>query len=188
MSRLSVLGFVILILGCGPRGPVAEPEPGPEPPPVEVPVEPEPVADSPHRGFSTIEELGKAFVQAVNQGNHDAIRSFFPPDELVLSSVQCPGPHPVLEEIHEDREGFIAELASLAGVQLEWVGLVPRKEEVTEIAVGEDLMGCTATKAITVKEVLGNYLLTEGGQTTEQTQEVAVGRFGSDGLWYVLKL
>ncbi len=192
MSKLSATCLVLAILGCGARsGPVAEPgpapEPEPEPAPAADPGEPGPAAESIPRGFETVEALGEAFVEAVNEGDPEEIRTFFPPDEAVLSAVQCPGVHTILKDIKQDREGFISELLQLGSFEIEWIGLVPRKESVTNLAVGDALKDCTVTKAITVKEVVGKYLLTEGGQTCEQTQDVAVGRFG-DGRWYLLKL
>jgi hypothetical protein len=190
MKKLTALILVLPLIGCGSRaGPVEEPD---SEPPVESEPEPEPGPDEAEeetapRGFETVEALGAAFVEAVNGGDPETLRTFFPPDEVVLSSVECPGVHEILKEVKQDREGFISELLQLGSFQIEWIGLVPRKEAVTNLAAGDSLSGCTVTKAITIKEVIGKYLLTQGGQTTEETQDVAVGRFG-DGRWYLLKL
>jgi hypothetical protein len=191
MDRMTALSLAVLLIGCGARsGPVAEPdtEPAPEPEPGPEIRPDEPAEDSVPRGFETVEALGEAFVEAVGGGDIEEIRKFFPPDEVVLSAFECPGKHTVLEEIKIDRESFIGELLQLGSFQIEWIGLVPRKESVTNIHEGDDVRGCTAVKAVTVKEVIGKYLLTQGGQTSEETQDVAVGRFGGDGRWYLLKL
>ena len=186
MKHLTALLLVLPLIGCGSRsGPVEEP--GPEPPVEPEPRPDEPAEDSVPRGFETVEALGEAFVEAVNGGDPETLRTFFPPDEVVLSSVECPGVHEVLKEVKQDRESFISELLQLGSFQIEWIGLVPRKEMVTNLAAGDPLDVCTVTKPITVKEVIGKYLLTQGGQTTEETQDVAVGKFG-DGRWYLLKL
>jgi hypothetical protein len=191
MDKLTALSLAVLLIGCGARsGPVAEPDtgPAPEPEPEPEPRPDEPVMESVPRGFETVEALGEAFVEAVGGGDPESIRTFFPPDEVVLSAFQCPGEHKILEEIEADREGFISELQQLGSFQIEWIGLVPRQESVTNIHEGDDVRGCTAVKAVTIKEVVGKYLLTQGGQTSEETQDVAVGRFGADGRWYLLKL
>lgn len=188
MKQLTALSLAVLLIGCGARsGPVAEPDPelGPGPEPVERPDEP--VEGSVPRGFETVEALGEAFVEGVNSGDPEKLRTFFPPDEVVLSSFECPGEHKILEDIEADRESFILTLLQLGAFQIQWIGLVPRKESVTNIHEGDDVMGCTVLKPVTVKEVVGKYLLTQGGQTSEETQDVAVGRFG-DGRWYLLKL
>ena len=190
MRKPATACLVVLLLGCASRsGPVEDPGPGSAPGPdlSTEPDEPEPVEESIPRGFETVEALGEAFVEAVNGGDPETLRTFFPPDEVVLSAVECPGVHEIIKQIKQDRESFISQLLQLGAFQIEWIGLVPRKESVTNLAVGDPLQGCTVVKAITVKEVVGKYLLTEGGQTTEETQDVAVGRFG-DGRWYLLKL
>lgn len=188
MDKLTALSLAVLLLGCGARsGPVAEPDTGPPPEPDPAERPDEPADESVPRGFETVDALGEAFVEALNGSDLDEIRTFFPPDEVVLSAVECPGVHEVLKQIKQDRESFISGLLQLGSFQIEWIGLVPRQESVTNLAVGDPLQGCTVTKAITVKEVVGKYLLIEGGQTTNETQDVAVGRFG-DGRWYLLKL
>jgi hypothetical protein len=190
MRNPEAICVVMLLVGCASRpGPVVEPrpEPAPETGPATEPGDPGPVKESIPRGFETIEALGEAFVEALNGGDPETLRTFFPPDEVVLSAVECPGVHEIIKEVKQDRESFISQLLQLGSFQVEWIGLIPRKENITNLAAGDTMQGCTVTEAITVKEVVGKYLLTEGGQTTEEMQDVAVGRFG-DGRWYLLKL
>lgn len=197
MPRDLLVLTACLALGAGCGGPATEPveppevrdEPEPEPEPQP---EPEPVAEeSLPRGFPTVEELGETFVDAVMHADVKKIRACFPPEQIVLSALDCPGPgpNPILGELVEEMDEFIAELPELLKeVKVTWLGLVPRAEKEKRFEVGEDLDGCTVLKPVTVKEVGAKLLVTESGHTEEDVEDVTVIKFGEDGMWYIGEL
>lgn len=187
----SWLLVAVIAAACGGHArDVSVPEPEPEvvePPGHEQPAPPPAEASLP-RGFKSIEEMGEAFIDALNGGDPDVVAAFFPPDEVVNSAVQCTGPGGALEEIHEEREEILGELPSYEMMEFEWIGLVPRKGEEEVLEVGEVIDDCTVIKPITVKKVEARFWLTQGGKTMEESEKVTVARFGSDGLWFVVEL
>ena len=129
-------------------------------------------------------DLGKAFVEAVNNADEAGIKALFPSDEVLKGAMECSDTK-LFERVAKTREGLAKELLSdsdVKGATWAFVSAEDRKSE--KFAKGEEKEGCKYKADVEIMKQKWKFTITKDGKTENEGEGVRVGKI--DGKWYLV--